>query len=107
MASMALTAGAPPWNGMCCTGTLAKNLKKYSASMCEPVPMPAEAKLMVLPFIDLMKAGRSFAGLLGLIDSVSGLDATIATVLRSLAAYCLLFISVSLMAIAVVVARMV
>ena len=75
--------------------------------MCDPVPTPAEAKLITLAFIDLMKSERSAAGLLGLVESVSGLEATIATGLRSLAEYCLFLISVSLIASAVVVARIV
>ena len=76
---VALIAGAPPWNGMCCAGTLARNLKKYSASMCDPVPTPAEPKLMVRPFIAVMKSARLFAGLFGLVASASGLDAAMAT----------------------------
>ena len=90
---------------MCCAGILARNLKKYAASMCDPVPTPAEPKLMVLPFADFTKSARLPAGLLGLVVSASGLDAAMATVLKSVRENGLFSCSVSLMASAVVVAK--
>src|SRR5580704_8196413 len=102
---VAVMAGAPPWNGMTWAGALAINLRKYSASISEPVPTPGIARLMVLPFIALRKSGRLLAGLLPLVTSDSGLDAGIATVAKSFAEKSLLANSVSLTAIAVVVAR--
>src|SRR5512139_213496 len=102
--SVALIAGAPPWNGTCVASIFAIFLKKYSASMCDPLPTPAEPKLMVLPFAALTKSARLLAGLLGLVTSASGLDATIATVLKSAAENGFVSRNVSLMARAVVVA---
>ena len=47
---VAFMAGAPPWNGTCTAEILAISLKKYSAAICEPLPTPAEPKVMLLPF---------------------------------------------------------
>src|SRR5579864_6523069 len=102
---VALIAGAPPWNGIICAGVLARNLKKYSASIWEPVPTLGTAKLMVLPFMFLRNSVRLFAGLAALVTNDSGLIAAMASVLKSLAENSLLVNSVSLMASAVVVAR--
>ena len=100
---VAFIAGAPPWNGTCTAEILAISLKKYSAAICEPLPTPAVPKLMLLPFAALMKSARLAAGLLALVISDSGLDATIATVLKSLAVNPLFARKVSLIANAVVV----
>src|SRR5579862_1824332 len=102
---VALIAGAPPWNGIICAGTLARNLKKYSASIWEPVPTPGTAKLMVLPAMFLRNSVRLFAALVPLVTKASGLLAAMATVLKLSAENSLLANSVSLMASAVVVAR--
>src|SRR5579864_1550848 len=101
----ALIAGAPPWKGIICAGVLARNLKKYSASICEPVPTPGTAKLMVLPSMLLRNSVRLLAGLAALVTIASGLMAAMASVLKSFAENSLLVNSVSLMASAVVVAR--
>src|SRR5262249_54981683 len=79
-AMVALIAGAPPWYGIGCTGNFASCLKKYSATIWEPVPTPGMARLMVRPPIALMKLGRSFARFVGLVTSASGLDAAMAIV---------------------------
>src|ERR1700694_4933803 len=100
---VALIAGTPPWKGTCTAEILAISLKKYSAAICEPLPTPAVPKLMLLSFAALMKSARLAAGWLALVISDSGLDATIAMVLKSLAVNPLLARMVSLMAMAVVV----
>ena len=100
---VAAIAGAPPWNGTWVAEILAISLKKYSAAICEPLPTPAEAKVMFLPFAFLRKSPRLAAGLPGPVTSASGDDATIAIGFRSLAANPLLGRNVSLIATAVVV----
>src|SRR5215510_4181444 len=105
--SVAFIAGAPPWNGTCVASILAIFLKKYSAAICDPLPTPADPKVMALPFAALTKSARVLAGLPGPVRRDSGLDATMATVLKSAAVNGLVSRKVSLIARAVVVTRIV
>src|SRR4029078_7531438 len=103
--SVAFIAGAPPWNGTCVASILAIFLKKYSAAIWEPLPTPADPKVIALPFAALRKWASVWAGLPGPVRRDSGLDATIATVLKSAAENGLVSRKLSLMASAVVVTK--
>ena len=104
-ASAAFIAGAPPWNGTWVAGTLASAFKKYSVAMCEPLPAPALPKLIGLPCIALRNSPILLTCMVGGTESDSGLEAAIATLVKSSAVKPLFLCSVSLIASAVVVTR--
>src|SRR4029078_5110048 len=101
--SVPFIAGAPPWNGTCVASILAIFLKKYSAAIWEPLPTPADPKVMAFPFAALSKSASVLGVLPAPVRRDSGLDATIATVLKSAAENGLVSRKLSLMASAVVV----
>src|SRR5204863_258047 len=79
----AFIAGAPPCNGTWVVGTLASALKKYSTAMCEPLPAPAVPKLIGLLCIAWRNSPILLAWVVGGAQSDSGLEAAIATVVKS------------------------
>ena len=92
---------------MCFTGVFASTLKKYSAAMCEPLPMPAEP-MNTLPA--LASATRSASVLIddfALAESDSGAEIGSDTASNWVAAYPRSGTRDSLIASDVVVTRMV
>ena len=60
--SRPIIAGLPPGNGMCFTGVFTSTLKKYSAAICEPLPMPAEPMNTLPALASVTRSARVFTG---------------------------------------------
>ena len=105
--SRPIIAGLPPGNGMCFTGAFASTLKKYSAAMCEPLPMPAEPMNTFPAFASVTSSASVLIDDFVLTESDSGAEIGSDTASNWAAVYPRSGTRDSLMASDVVVTRMV
>jgi hypothetical protein len=59
---------------MCFTGVFTSTLKKYSAAMCEPLPIPAEPMNTLPALASVTRSARVFTGPFALTESDSGAE---------------------------------